>query len=248
VLFDAVGTLICPDPPVAQAYHAHGKRFGSRLTCEEVGRRFHAAFARQEAIDTQPSDQSGRHTPCAVRSVPSALQDADGTRSVPATLTGPQRERQRWQAIVAEVFDDVADRQGLFEALWSHFADPRSWAVYRDVADAWSRLTSAGLSLGVASNFDDRLDRVCDGLPPLCNCRWRFVSSQLGCRKPNPAFFAAIEQALHLKPHQLLLVGDDLMNDYHAARSAGWHAVLLVRDGSPLHSGIPQIATLAELS
>ena len=42
---------------------------------------------------------------------------------------------ERWRAIVAEVFPAVADGEGLFAALWDHFADPRHWAAYDDVAE-----------------------------------------------------------------------------------------------------------------
>jgi putative hydrolase of the HAD superfamily len=44
VLFDAVGTLIYPDPPVANAYHAAGQQFGSRLSIDEICQRFAAAL------------------------------------------------------------------------------------------------------------------------------------------------------------------------------------------------------------
>jgi putative hydrolase of the HAD superfamily len=49
VLFDAVGTLVRPDPPVADAYHAAGRRFGSRLDREVIRHRFAAALARHAA-------------------------------------------------------------------------------------------------------------------------------------------------------------------------------------------------------
>lgn len=46
VLFDAVGTLICPHPPVAEVYHHAAKKFGSKYSVEEVGPRFRAAIRR----------------------------------------------------------------------------------------------------------------------------------------------------------------------------------------------------------
>jgi putative hydrolase of the HAD superfamily len=46
VLFDAVGTLIYPHPPVAEVYHHAGKKLGSKYSLEEVGLRFHAAIKR----------------------------------------------------------------------------------------------------------------------------------------------------------------------------------------------------------
>lgn len=46
VLFDAVGTLLFPDPPVAEVYRAVGQRYGSELSREQIGRRFRECFAR----------------------------------------------------------------------------------------------------------------------------------------------------------------------------------------------------------
>lgn len=48
VLFDAVGTLIYPHPPVAEVYHLAGSRLGSKYSVEEVGPRFRAAIKRHQ--------------------------------------------------------------------------------------------------------------------------------------------------------------------------------------------------------
>src|SRR6266568_3856374 len=45
VLFDAVGTLVYPDPSVAEAYHAAGQRFGSQLGVETIWQRFSPALS-----------------------------------------------------------------------------------------------------------------------------------------------------------------------------------------------------------
>ena len=45
ILFDAVGTLIYADPPVADVYHAASHEFGSRLTVDEIRRRFASALS-----------------------------------------------------------------------------------------------------------------------------------------------------------------------------------------------------------
>ncbi len=199
VLFDAVGTLIEPDPPVAVAYQAAGRQFGSSMIGEEILHRFRAAFARQERLDD--------------------AQYGDKTDEL--------RERRRWQAIVGEVFDDVTNGEGLFAALWNHFARPTSWRLCSGAAECWRRLSERGLTLGIASNFDSRLETVCRGLPPLADCRRLFISSQLGVRKPAREFFSAVEASLKLPPERLLLAGDDLMNDYEGARAAGWQSVLI---------------------
>ena len=55
------------------------------------------------------------------------------------------------------------------------------------------------------------------------------TSYDVGCEKPDPGIFDATKQML---PGQdrFLHVGDDLQKDYCAAESAGWEAILLVRE------------------
>ncbi|MGE0608718.1 MAG: HAD-IA family hydrolase [Pirellulales bacterium] len=201
VLFDAVGTLIHPEPPVAPAYRKVGCHFGSCLDEDEILVRFRQAFARQEALDAD-----------------NALDASE------------ERERARWRAIVSEVFDDVTEKAGLFAALWEHFAVPAHWRLFDDAAPAWLNLSQRGLRLGIASNFDLRLERLAAAMPPLDQAAAVYASTRVGYRKPAREFFQTIERALELNPEELLLVGDDQANDFNAARAAGWHAVLVVRD------------------
>lgn len=219
VLFDAVGTLIYPSPTVAAAYGAVGRKFGSSLNEAEIDRRFRQAFRRQEASDAAPN----------------GLQ------------TDEDREKRRWQTIVAEVFDDVADSAPLFDDLWMHFAQPNHWQLFDDAAGAWQSAAANGLSVGIASNFDGRLRRICAELPPLDRGRRIFVSSEIGARKPSPDFFRRIEESVHLSAAQILLVGDDWENDYLAAQAAGWQAVYLDRRGER-PNGANVIRSLSELA
>ncbi|HVC99116.1 MAG TPA: HAD-IA family hydrolase [Pirellulales bacterium] len=221
VLFDAVGTLIEPHPAVAAAYAAAGCRFGSSLAQPEIEARFRAAFTRREGIDA-----------------------ADGMGA-----TSEAGEQARWRAIVGEIFDDVADAEPLFDALWEHFAAAKHWRLMDGAAEAWRRLDSRQVNgrrlvVGIASNFDSRLESVCSGLPPLAGCPL-FISSRLGHRKPAPAFFRAVEARLGRKPEELLLVGDDLVNDYQGALAAGWQAVLV--DRHDRFEGTRRVRSLMEL-
>jgi ribonucleotide monophosphatase NagD (HAD superfamily) len=45
--------------------------------------------------------------------------------------------------------------------------------------------------------------------------------------KPNPAFFEMGSALLDASPNELLMVGDDLINDIEGAQNAGYHAVLV---------------------
>lgn len=201
VLFDAVGTVIYPSPPVAEAYHAAGARHGSMLPVTEIKTRFRQALLKLDAFP-------------------------DGAATWTTSEAG---ERERWRRIVEQVFDDIPQHDRLFDELWDHFAAPPHWALFDDVPDCWRRLTAAGLSIGLASNFDARLEGICHSLPPLSTCDRVFVSSRLGHRKPGPGFFRTIERELDCRAEELLLVGDDPANDHAAALAAGWHAVLIDR-------------------
>lgn len=62
VAIDAVGTLIFPDPPVAEVYARVGRRYGSQLTEQQVRVRFHEAFRAecQGAADTSEEEERER--------------------------------------------------------------------------------------------------------------------------------------------------------------------------------------------
>lgn len=217
-LFDAVGTLIYPCPPVATAYGEAGRRHGSSRSDQEIGERFRLAIRRQEEHDLAGN----------------------------GFATSESRERRRWQSIVAEVFDDLPDTTALFDDLWSHFAQPNHWRLFDDVAETWQRLAAEGIALGIASNFDGRLHGVSAGLPPIGRADWLFVSSELGVRKPSPQFFRQIEASVSLPAHQIALVGDDWKIDYLAAEAAGWQAIYLDRETQP-PAGARSIRSLREL-
>lgn len=204
VFFDAVGTLIHPDPPAAAVYAAVARSLGSRLTEDEIAARFRSAFAREEAYDR-----------------------ANGLR------TSEERERRRWRDIVAEVLHDVCDSERCFQELFAHFARPDAWRCDPDAAAVLGELGRRRLILGMASNYDARLRSVTAGLPELRPLRHLVISSEVGWRKPAPEFFAAICEQTRLEPGDILFVGDDPANDYKGATGAGLHAVLLRSEGIP---------------
>jgi putative hydrolase of the HAD superfamily len=125
------------------------------------------------------------------------------------------------------VLDDVSDADGCFEQLWQHFRRPQAWRWEPDVEVVLAELAEKGVAVGVASNFDGRLRQVLAGLTPFRSL-WRLViSSEVGWRKPAPEFFVGLRQVTGLANDEILMVGDDKVNDYDGARSAGLRAVLL---------------------
>ncbi|MBM4069847.1 MAG: HAD-IA family hydrolase [Planctomycetes bacterium] len=198
IFFDAVGTLLFPEPSAAAIYAEVGRRHGSRLTVNEIRLRFAAAFAREEAADL-----------------------AGGLR------TSEERERQRWQNIVAAVLDDAADPDACFRDLYEHFARPAAWRVDPSAGHVLRQLQDRGYRLGMASNFDRRLREVVAGLPELEPLTWLVISSEIGWRKPSPEFFAAVCRTADALPQRILLVGDDPVNDVQGALAASMHALMI---------------------
>jgi putative hydrolase of the HAD superfamily len=140
--------------------------------------------------------------------------------------TSEEREWRRWQDIVGQVLDDVTDAGACFQALFEHFARPAGWRLNADAAALLMELGRRGHVLGVASNYDQRLRPVVAGMPELAVIHHLVISSEAGWRKPAAEFYAAVCQAAGLPPDQIVHVGDDVDNDYEAARAAGLQAVL----------------------
>jgi putative hydrolase of the HAD superfamily len=202
LFFDAVGTLIHPEPSAAAVYAAVARSLGSRLTAVQIAARFRIAFAREEAFDL-----------------------ANGLR------TSEEREQRRWRHVVAEVLPDVCDGERCFEELFAHFARPDAWRLDPGAAAVLAELERRGYVLGLASNYDGRLRAVVAGLPALRPLQHLVISSEVGWRKPAPEFFAALCKHTGLGPGEVLFVGDDRVNDYDGATAAGLRAVLVGADG-----------------
>src|SRR5437764_756042 len=109
VFLDVTGTLLHP-VDVAGVYARVGAKYGSRLTAEEVGRRFRAAFRSEEERDA-----------------------AVGWRADEA------REAQRWRRIVSYTLADAADPAACFHELFAHFARPDAWRLDDDAPAVWAR-------------------------------------------------------------------------------------------------------------
>jgi putative hydrolase of the HAD superfamily len=215
VIFDAVGTVIYPDPPISQAYFQIGRKYGSQITAEEVTRRFREAFVRDRG--------------------------AGGEK----WATDEAREYEFWKQTVADVIPDAAPADACFAELFDYFARPDAWACYSDVAATFETIRSCGLRLGIASNFDSRLNAVCEGHPELRLLDRRIISSEVGWKKPGRGFFEAAVRLCGVPADQILMVGDDLQNDVVAAREAGLLAVHLERGGTNSNDAITGLDELS---
>jgi putative hydrolase of the HAD superfamily len=218
IFFDAVGTLIHPHPSAAIVYAEVAGRHGSRYTAAEIASRFRRAFQLEEELDR-----------------------------LAGWRTSEERELRRWRTIVGDVLDDVTDAEACFQELYRHFSKSEAWRLEADARPLLEALTTKGYVLGVASNYDQRLRTVWEGLPGLHACRCLVISSETGWRKPARQFFTALVRQANVPADRILYVGDDPVNDYAGARDAGLRAILLDPAGKPTSFSGERIARLSEL-
>jgi putative hydrolase of the HAD superfamily len=198
VVFDVVGTLVEPSPSVAVAYQQAAARHGLTVDTAVIQQRFKAAWRRQEMVDAA---------------------------AVPAFATSRGREADRWRAIVEEVFDGAAPAGEIFADLWNHFGQVEAWQPLPHGRDLVRLALDAGVTVALASNFDERLLAIAERLEPLSWVPHVFASSEIGWRKPAPEFFRWVERRLGCTSADVLLVGDDPELDVAAARRAGWRSL-----------------------
>jgi putative hydrolase of the HAD superfamily len=180
------------------AYQQAAWRHGLTVDATVIQQRFKAAWRRQEAIDAA---------------------------AVPAFATSRGREAERWQAIVDDVFSGEPVSRAIFADLWEHFGRVEAWQPLVHGRALLRQAIDAGVTVALASNFDERLLAIAERLEPLSWVPHVFASSEIGWRKPAPEFFRWVERRLGCGPDEVLLVGDDPELDVAAARRAGWRSL-----------------------
>ncbi len=223
VLFDIGGTLIFPDPSVGHIYAREAKGFGIQLSVQEAQGSFFKAWAKVKNGWTSKLHY-GRN-------------DGDS--------------RKFWRAIVYETFAPYSnglDMNPLFQHLYTHFGRPNTWSLYPDVLKTLSRLKSAGYTLGILSNWDNRLPAILEGLGVRDYFDHTFISFAVGLEKPDIGIFKHVLNTLAFSPESILYIGNDYQDDYIPAQSLGIDTLLIDRkDHTKPEGPVPMISSLDNL-
>ncbi|XP_041050013.1 haloacid dehalogenase-like hydrolase domain-containing protein 3 [Carcharodon carcharias] len=143
--------------------------------------------------------------------------------------------QQWWMEIVKRTFRlcGVSDERVLSpmaENLYQGFSSARNWEVFNDVKDTLIHCDRLGICMGVISNFDRRLEKI------LANCSLRqhfqfvLTSEDVGIGKPDHRIFIKALGLAQVEPEQATHIGDDVWNDYLAARAVGMESYLICRE------------------
>ena len=139
-----------------------------------------------------------------------------------------------WRLVIRGTFGARSTR-ALEDALLHRFSTTQAYRLFPDVERVLP-LLARRTRLALATNSDARILPVLAalGVGPYLPLHSATLSYTVGHEKPHPLLFLAAARASHAHPHHTLYVGDQLGQDYHAARAAGLHAVWLRRD-APQH-------------
>jgi len=208
IVFDVGGTLIYPAEPIGVTYARFALNHGLTLEAEATTTAFREAFKAS--------------SPRTKETIPTNGDD-----------------RVWWKQVVKKSilnpgFADSSPFEAFFEEVYLHYAKSEAWGIYPEVIEVLRSLRDLAVDLTVLSNWDARLHSVLDGSGLGEFFTHRFISSELGWEKPDPAIYRHVADILRLSPQSLLSAGDDARNDVEGPRKVGWKAVQISRPKTDL--------------
>ncbi len=152
-----------------------------------------------------------------------------------ARIEDPDHHRDLSQSANEEIFTrllrDFTD-EPLASALYSTMTE--SWFVYEDTLPVLDALREQGITTAIVSNMALNLNEILTrmGIPDCVD--HVFYSAQLGYVKPNPEIFLAVAEVIGIGPKDLLMVGDNALDD-GGAGAVGIRTLILPRTTGPIH-------------
>lgn len=197
VTFDAAGTLFFPKPSVGAIYQEILANNGVVLETPALEQAFHKAFK------TTFKDR--------------AFKDSE------------EREWHYWKEIVRKSICSLSSIpktfDSIFEQLWSEFAKGSRWKLNADAEVVFKYLEDRHINFALLTNWDSRVRSVLDDHNLENRFTRVFVSSEIGCEKPDSRIFEFAADSLRVNAERILHVGDHLAQDVAGAENAGWTAV-----------------------
>lgn len=113
------------------------------------------------------------------------------------------------------------------------YKTPECWQIAEGAEELLKYLNSLGITLGIVSNYDERLETVLKAMELHHYFRFIITSYCAGFAKPDSRIFHLALDQLHngrIKPQEALHVGNTPETDYLGAVNAGWKAILVHQD------------------
>lgn len=140
-----------------------------------------------------------------------------------------------------------SEAPSLARGVYDTFGSAAFWRAYPDVAPAFVRLRSAGVKIGIVSNWDTRLEGILVGLGLGALIDVVVCSAVEGLRKPDPRIFELACERAGARPERSAHVGDHMYADVVGARAAGMRPVLIDRHGDAAGAGRDEVTCITTL-
>ncbi len=152
-----------------------------------------------------------------------------------ARIEDPHHKRDLSRAASKEIFTRLLGdftEEPLTSALYSSLT--QAWSPYEDTLPVLNALRDQGIMTAIISNIALDLNEILVRVG-LGNCvDHAFTSAELGYVKPNPEIFLAVSAAIGIGPEDLLMVGDNALDD-GGAGAVGIRTLILPRTTGPIH-------------
>lgn len=221
VFFDAGGTLLYPHPSVGEVYARVARGHGVHAEPENLNKIFREIWHQKDGLSM-------------------------------AAFSDEKSERNWWREIVREVFSRVEkfnDFELFFDDLYDQFASPQTWQLFEETHAVLDYFKSRGYIVGMISNWDSRLLKLCDAFDIKKYFDFMLISAIYGKAKPHKDIFSEALRLSGVAPNEALHVGDSLEDDIRGARAAGVRAAWINRHERELKEehDVPVIQNLKEL-
>ncbi len=143
----------------------------------------------------------------------------------------PRYGYRSWETFLRRVLERLGvkvDKQTLMELACLYRR--AHWKLYPDAQEALSHVKRLKLKVGVVTSIAKFM--YIEALKPVRNKMDFIVDSHtFKCEKSNPKIYLKTLEKLGVKPHQAVMVGDDLKLDVELPKKLGMKAILLDREG-----------------
>jgi putative hydrolase of the HAD superfamily len=204
ILFDAGGTLFHPYPSVGHYYSAVAAKHGCQVSAEEVEAAFRRVWSEHDRIGDLRSHSDEKI------------------------------EKEFWRKIVTAVFKDFNGLKAFapfFYELHTLFAEPGVWRLYPEVMEVLRSFKEKKFIIGMVSNWDSRLLKLCRGLEIDAYFDFKVISAVFGAAKPDPKIFKEALKQASVRADEAVHIGDSLEDDIRGAHLAGIKSIWLDRSG-----------------
>jgi putative hydrolase of the HAD superfamily len=146
------------------------------------------------------------------------------------------RSESESRAMWVDLYELVANELGINDdcrklavEIYDEFGSHHRWELFADVEPVLEELKRRGLKLGIVSNWDTRLTKICFGMGLSDYFDFIISSAAVGRFKPDPDIFNMALRRAGVLAEDVIHVGDHYYADVIGARVVGATPVLIDR-------------------